>query len=166
MTRSIITIALMCLVYCLGCVKDPDVNASGLKEIVKKARSAGYNVCYNDSMIISLPDMHKITNPNIFGTSECMLENDSMFIKKLRVISTNSQGLLHTSRIQALKIGITALEKAYGEDVVQKEAPFVAELVDSNWIVSGTIHSGLKGGVGKVIIAGSTGNVISIDHGK
>ena len=71
----------------------------------------------------------------------------------------------------AIKIGEAALTKVYGKSKVKSERPFIAELKDDVWTVSGTLHCPdhkalCEGGVATVRLSKTDGRVISITHYK
>jgi hypothetical protein len=66
----------------------------------------------------------------------------------------------------ALKIAEAVLVPIYGEEVIEKEKPFVAILKDGVWTVNGTLPKGMLGGVALVQISKIDGKIIRIIHGK
>jgi hypothetical protein len=58
----------------------------------------------------------------------------------------------------------------YGIEQIEREKPFVAELKNGIWIVSGTLHgdpgSIPKGGVAKIEISKRDARVLRVSHGK
>jgi hypothetical protein len=84
-TITVFTPFLMCLAL-LNCNQNSD--KMELREVVKKAKNAGYNVTYNDTLKVIKPDQSKIADPNMFAhPGGCGLDDDTAFINELIKIS-------------------------------------------------------------------------------
>ena len=74
-------------------------------------------------------------------------------------------------KVTATRIAETVLISLYGEDVVNEEKPFNAELKDGVWIVQGTFCGGTLevdsclGGVATVEISKKTGKILRVALG-
>jgi hypothetical protein len=73
-------------------------------------------------------------------------------------------------RETAIRIAEAVWIPLYGEARISQEKPFVAELHDGVWTVSGTFHSEAgttrKGGVATIKISKLDGRIIMASHGK
>lgn len=70
----------------------------------------------------------------------------------------------------AVKIAEAVWIPIYGVEEINQERPFVAELKNGIWIVSGTLHSEpgsiAKGGVATIEISKADGRVLRVSHEK
>ena len=70
----------------------------------------------------------------------------------------------------AIKIAEAVWTPIYGSEKIDQEKPFVAELRNDIWTVSGTLNSGpgttRKGGVATIEISKKDGRIIRVSHGK
>lgn len=74
-------------------------------------------------------------------------------------------------RETAIKIAEAVWTPIYGAEKISQEKPFVAELRNGVWIVSGTLPSAppaltRKGGVATIEIAKRDGRILAVSHGK
>ena len=65
----------------------------------------------------------------------------------------------------AVKIAEAVLIPIYGESIY-REKPFIAELRNDVWTVTGTIHEKSIGGVAVMDIAKKDGRILRVIHGK
>ena len=70
----------------------------------------------------------------------------------------------------AIAIAVAVWIPIYGEERIEKQKPYIAELRDGVWYVSGTFHQplfgGMKGGVAEAEISKDDGRVLRVIHGK
>lgn len=70
----------------------------------------------------------------------------------------------------AVKIAEAVLIPIYGQDNIASQRPFIAELRDGVWMVSGTLHcpegSRCLGGVALIEIEKDDGTIVRVSHGK
>jgi hypothetical protein len=70
----------------------------------------------------------------------------------------------------AMRIAEAVWIPIYGVEQIKQEKPFVTELKNGVWIVSGTLHGDPgaipKGGVATIEISKADGRVLRVSHGK
>jgi len=66
----------------------------------------------------------------------------------------------------AIKIAVAVWEPIYGVKKIAQEKPYKTKLQNGIWSVSGSLKSGLVGGVAEIEICKSTAQVIRLSHGK
>jgi len=70
----------------------------------------------------------------------------------------------------AMRIAEAVWIPIYGVEQIKQEKPFVAELKNGVWVVSGTLHGDagaiLKGGVATIEISKADGRILKVSHGK
>lgn len=70
----------------------------------------------------------------------------------------------------AIHVAEPILKSIYGNDLIDGERPFAAQLQGETWIVRGTLHcpDGAKclGGVAEIWISKQTGQVLKVIHGE
>jgi hypothetical protein len=162
---KLIAYLLLIVVGLSVCNKQNDNGNITLKEFTTKAQKAGYNVTYKESLKVDKPDLSKFTDPYLFGKGECGLDDDTEFIRKLEEISKTND-IVPTADV-AIRIAVAAWNNIYGKDKIENEKPYHAELKDSIWYVSGSLHKGMDfGGTAEAEILKKTGKILRIIHGK
>ena len=85
----------------------------------------------------------------------------------------NSQNNLIDNKIAIVKDSLTAINIAepilfsiYGKDNITKQRPYEIYLIDSYWVISGTLPKKYKGGTFLIIIDSRDCKIIRITHGK
>jgi hypothetical protein len=73
---------------------------------------------------------------------------------------------LVSSQSVAVALARTYLSEVYGARQINGQLPLKAKVHKGVWRVEGTLKPGLKGGVAEIEICQSTGQVLSIEHGK
>lgn len=68
--------------------------------------------------------------------------------------------------ITALIVAEAILLPIYGENKINSEKPFKAELKGGVWYIRGTLPENLKGGTAMVEISKETGEILRVSHGK
>jgi hypothetical protein len=63
----------------------------------------------------------------------------------------------------AIAIAVAAWQPIFGKEIIEREAPYQANLVDGIWVVSGTGKFG-PDGTAKALIRQNTGEILQIDH--
>jgi len=66
----------------------------------------------------------------------------------------------------AIAVAEPILFKVYGKEQIIHEQPYVADLVDGYWILSGTLPQGWLGGTFLIVISSKDGRVIRLIHYK
>jgi hypothetical protein len=67
----------------------------------------------------------------------------------------------------AIKIAVAVWEPIYGQEKISQQKPYTAVLVNSIWIVEGTLPKQYNlGGVAVAEIAKDDGRVLRVSHGK
>jgi NTF2 fold immunity protein len=66
----------------------------------------------------------------------------------------------------AIRIAEAVWIPIYGQENVEREKPFKAELRGNNWIVTGSLPSDMDGGVAIAEISRADGCVRRVSHGK
>ncbi|HEY8781231.1 MAG TPA: YbbC/YhhH family protein [Mucilaginibacter sp.] len=66
----------------------------------------------------------------------------------------------------AVAIAEPMLFKIYGKDDIISEKPYEIYLIDSYWVLSGTLPEGMYGGTFLIILSAKDGRVIKLTHGK
>jgi hypothetical protein len=74
-------------------------------------------------------------------------------------------GLVATPSV-AVALARTYLSAIYGAKQINDQLPLKATVHRGVWRVEGTLKPNLKGGVAEIEICQSTGQVLSVDHGK
>jgi hypothetical protein len=169
--KKLILIFPILIIFFFSCEKNSDMSGDNLKDIATKAKSAGFNVKYNDTLKIDKPDLNRVADPNLFGQQlKCGLDDDSAFIKELERISqssgNNGTKCIVPDAQTAIKMAVAALEPIYGKEKIAGEKPYKAILNDSVWKVIGTLPPNMVGGVAEAEISKNTGKILRIIHGK
>ena len=68
--------------------------------------------------------------------------------------------------ITAVRIAVAVWGPIYGDSAIQHEAPFRAVLRRGVWTVTGTLSTGVPGGVAIVEIAKANAAIIRVSHGR
>ena len=66
----------------------------------------------------------------------------------------------------AVRIAEAVLIPIYGAKQIDSEKPLTGKLNGDIWIVTGTLPSGMVGGVAEVKISKQTGEIVGLIHGK
>ncbi len=66
----------------------------------------------------------------------------------------------------ATRVAEAVLSAIYGEEQVNSERPFTANLKGDVWSVTGSLPEGSEGGVAEVKLSKRTGQILSVSHGK
>ena len=66
----------------------------------------------------------------------------------------------------AISIAVAVLTPIYGRKQIPSEMPFSAELRGNRWFVYGYLPAGYDGGVAEISISKTTGEILSVNHGK
>jgi len=66
----------------------------------------------------------------------------------------------------AIEIAIAVWSPIYGREKIESEKPFVAELINGVWHVSGSLPEGYLGGVAECEISKDDGRIVRVSHGK
>jgi hypothetical protein len=66
----------------------------------------------------------------------------------------------------AVRIAEAVLIPIYGAKQIHSEKPLKGKLDGDIWIVTGTLPSGMVGGVAEVKISKQTGEIVGLIHGK
>ena len=66
----------------------------------------------------------------------------------------------------AIAIAVAVWVPIYGDEQIQKQKPYKAELIDGIWYVSGSLKDGWRGGVAEAEIVKDDARVIRVTHGK
>ena len=66
----------------------------------------------------------------------------------------------------AILIARAILTKIYGQQQIDSEQPFRAELKDGVWTVEGSLPKDMAGGVAIIKLSKSDGRVLYVYHGK
>jgi hypothetical protein len=67
----------------------------------------------------------------------------------------------------AIKIARAVLIAWIGETKIQRQEPLIAQLNEhNNWLVTGTLPQGMRGGVGEVEIARRDGRILRMSLGR
>jgi hypothetical protein len=74
-------------------------------------------------------------------------------------------GLVATPSV-AVAVARTYLSAIYGAKQINEQLPLKAMVHKGVWRVEGTLKPNLKGGVAEIEVCQSTGQVLSVDHGK
>jgi hypothetical protein len=98
-------------------------------------------------------------------------EKDNFLRKQNNILTENLTGgvfsyqeLIPNSET-AVKIAFIYLSQVYGEKKIIDEFPLNVDSTGGNWIITGTLHSGL-GGTAYIALKKNTGTVINLFHGK
>jgi hypothetical protein len=67
---------------------------------------------------------------------------------------------------QAAAVAERVWRKMYGEDVIDRERPFLVARGNHCWFVEGTLPRGACGGVAHVVLGADDGRVVEIYHTK
>jgi hypothetical protein len=66
----------------------------------------------------------------------------------------------------AISIALAVCMPIYGDEMIKREMPFTAKLVNGVWHVEGYLPLNMEGGVAEVSISQKDGKVLSVTHGK
>jgi hypothetical protein len=66
----------------------------------------------------------------------------------------------------AVRVAEAVLVPIYGAKQINSEKPLSAKLDGDVWVVTGTLPSGMVGGVAEVKISKQTGEIVGMIHGK
>ena len=66
----------------------------------------------------------------------------------------------------AIKIALAVWAPIYGADKIEKEKHFQATLSNGIWTVTGTLPTGMVGGVAEIDIAKDDARILRVIHGK
>jgi hypothetical protein len=69
-----------------------------------------------------------------------------------------------TDSIIAVNIAVIEWKKKFGNKLIETEKPYLAELKDSVWYVSGSLKQGLDGGSAKAEILNKTCKILRVYH--
>ncbi|KUJ60061.1 hypothetical protein AR687_20115 [Flavobacteriaceae bacterium CRH] len=78
----------------------------------------------------------------------------------------NGETLIIKDSISAIKIAETVLFEIYGKQNIEKQKPYETYLIDTYWIISGTLPQKYKGGTFLIIIDSRNSKILKITHGK
>ncbi len=78
----------------------------------------------------------------------------------------DSKALIIKNKETAIKVVEPILFDIYGEDNIKRQRPYEAYLIDSYWIISGTLPEGYNGGTFLIIVDATNSKVIRLTHGK
>ncbi|TSJ74698.1 NTF2 fold immunity protein [Rariglobus hedericola] len=66
----------------------------------------------------------------------------------------------------AISVAIAIWNPIYGEEKIQNQKPYKAELRNGVWYVAGSNKKGRKGGAAEAEISKADGRIITVSHGK
>ena len=69
------------------------------------------------------------------------------------------------NKLTAIRIAVAVWLPIHGNNIY-KEKPFVAEINDDIWTVTGSLPKGSVGGVSEIRIQKKDGKILSVIHGK
>lgn len=58
------------------------------------------------------------------------------------------------------------LFELYGKDNIESEKPYQIHLINDYWIMTGTLPTGMQGGVFELVFDSWNGKVLILEHGK
>ena len=71
-----------------------------------------------------------------------------------------------SDRETAIAVAESILFKIYGKEHIISEKPYVVNLVDGYWFITGTLPRGYLGGTFFIILSSKDGRVVKLIHGK
>jgi hypothetical protein len=165
MRKIIISIFILLLI---SCGKNENYRNDNLKQLVQKAKKTGFNVEYNETLNINKPDLKNITDPNLFGYSDGRLGDDAVLINKIKHLSKSRNDKIIKDSVPTAGVAIQIAEaiwkKKYGIYLIEDEKPYLAELKDSIWYITGSLPEGWNGGTAKAEISKKSGKILKIIH--
>lgn len=75
------------------------------------------------------------------------------------------QGFIATEEI-AVQVAEPILFKIYGEDQITDQKPYQVNLIDSVWVINGTLPVYYSGGTFFMVLNKKDGKILSISHNK
>ncbi|MES2485170.1 MAG: YbbC/YhhH family protein [Bacteroidota bacterium] len=76
------------------------------------------------------------------------------------------KNLIIKDSVTAIAVAEPILFGIYGENNITKQRPYEVYLIDTYWLITGTLPKGMKGGTFLIIIDATNSKVILITHGK
>ncbi len=67
---------------------------------------------------------------------------------------------------KAIAFAESILWSIYGKKIIERQKPYDVFLIDTYWLIKGTMPKGMKGGVFTIIIDSKNCKIIRITHGK
>ena len=96
----------------------------------------------------------------------CLLNSATVFADEPQKHSFKPQEGFVPDAKTAMQIAESVWIPIYGEENIQNEKPFNAELLNGVWTVTGSLPKGFVGGVALAEISKVEGCILRVSHGK